>query len=765
MRGYLVRVGWLLTLLLIGVALNGSLGAGHARAQAASVLAAGKGETAGSSSIETLLKAAKEEGYQVILVPPTAPEQPADAASESDLISMTTGIEARARAARRALAQVLTVAPGLPAYLADKVQRNAEIHSVSPWWPIQAFGLAAVLLLVGYGVSRLWDRWAAQYFVTLFHPEPANRSEKISYLLTRAVLMTVSVAIQAAVAGLLIVGFAPEAPPWRNTMVLTLLGTVLARVTIVIFRALIAPDAPSHRMIRLPDAEARSLYHSFAAVTWLSAVVGVVCLLTDMLGIEPDPHHLIVIAAGLAVSIMFSAIAIRHRQPIGQAILGDRPEEAGIAWRLLARLWHVIAVVYLMGAWAVSAVRLLLHLPGAIGLILDPLLGLVFGFSAYAILLLLVDRFFQRRGLMEMGEDAAEQPVRRRGFKELAEDAGAAVIAVTVLLFVADSWTAGSIAGNEAFQGVAEIVIVLFVAYLAYQSVKILIDDRIALESPAAEEERNEDSGEGGGAGTSRLATLLPIFRNFLLAMIVAIAGMVTLSELGIDIAPLFAGAGVVGLAVGFGAQTLIRDIFSGAFFLLDDAFRKGEYIDINGIRGTVEKISIRSMQLRHQLGLLHTVPFGEITSLTNYSRDWVMMKLPLRLTYDTDPEKVRKLVKKLGQELLEHPEIGDKFMEPLKSQGVYMMEDSAMIIRVKFMTKPGDQFMVRKVVYARIRELFEKNGIHFAHREVTVRIADGPGRTLTDDEKEAVTGAVRPILDPPQGSGGGGSASPATAL
>jgi small-conductance mechanosensitive channel len=223
---------------------------------------------------------------------------------------------------------------------------------------------------------------------------------------------------------------------------------------------------------------------------------------------------------------------------------------------------------------------------------------------------------------------------------------------------------------------------------------------------------------------------------------------MIILSNMGVDIAPLFAGAGVIGLAVGFGAQTMIRDIFSGGFFLFDDAFRKGEYIELGEIRGTVEKISLRSFQLRHHNGPLHTIPFGEITQLTNYSRDWVMMKLPLRLTYNTDIERVRKLVKKLGQRLLEHPEVGDLFMQPLKSQGVYRMEDSAMIIRVKFMTKPGDQFVTRKVVYAAIRELFEQEDIKFANKEVTVRMAEDPAVPLSDKEKQAVAAAARRVVD-----------------
>lgn len=154
-------------------------------------------------------------------------------------------------------------------------------------------------------------------------------------------------------------------------------------------------------------------------------------------------------------------------------------------------------------------------------------------------------------------------------------------------------------------------------------------------------------------------------------------------------------------------------------------------------------------MQLRHHNGPLNTVPFGEINFITNFSRDWVVMKLPLRLTYDTDAEKVRKMIKKLGQEMLEDPNLGPQFLQPLKSQGVIQMEDSAMIMRVKFMTKPGDQWVIRRTVFAKIRDLFEREGIKFAHREVTVRLADETGRAqLNESEKQAVSAAARSAVE-----------------
>ena len=169
--------------------------------------------------------------------------------------------------------------------------------------------------------------------------------------------------------------------------------------------------------------------------------------------------------------------------------------------------------------------------------------------------------------------------------------------------------------------------------------------------------------------------------------------------------------------------------------------------VDIASI-GTVEKISVRSFQLRHHKGPLHTIPFGEIRFLTNFSRDWVIMKLPLRVTYDTDVEKVRKLIKKLGVELLDDPVIGKDFIQPLKSQGIIEMQDSAMIIRVKFMTTPNEQWVIRKRVFEEIRELFEREGVRFAHREVTVRLADGKVDDLTPNQKEAVTAAAQSAID-----------------
>ncbi len=232
--------------------------------------------------------------------------------------------------------------------------------------------------------------------------------------------------------------------------------------------------------------------------------------------------------------------------------------------------------------------------------------------------------------------------------------------------------------------------------------------------------------GEDGQQPASRVQTFLPLLEKFLFVVLLLIASLAGLRAMGVDTGPLLAGAGIVGIAIGFGAQTLVRDIVSGVFFLFDDAFRLGEYVEIDQTRGTVEGISIRSMRIRHHRGAVHTVPFGTIQRLTNYSRDWIILKLEFLLAFDTDLKKVKNIVKKIGQELLEDPEYGPLFLEPVKSQGVRRMEQIGIVVGIKFMAKPGEQFILRREVYQRVRDAFEENGIDFARPQVTVQMPGG---------------------------------------
>lgn len=299
--------------------------------------------------------------------------------------------------------------------------------------------------------------------------------------------------------------------------------------------------------------------------------------------------------------------------------------------------------------------------------------------------------------------------------------------------------------GNNIATDMIRFMIILSIGYLIWEIVTLWINRKLAAEQTAAglDISPEELGGEGGGAGSSRLSTILPLVRFTLQAVIVSMTILIALSNIGINVTPLLAGAGVVGIAVGFGAQKLVQDIFSGIFFLIDDAFRAGEYISIEGTLGTVEQISLRSMQLRHHRGAVHTIPYSEIPKLTNFSRDWVIMKLRFTVPFNTDLHKVKKIFKQIGREMMDVPEFKEDFLQPFKSQGALEVNDVGIVIRGKFMAKPGTQFMIRKELYQRVQRNFEANGIQFARKEVRVKLDGDDNADLTEAQKTQIAGAA----------------------
>ena len=704
---------------------------------AAQAVAAGNAD-----ELKRLIDRAHAQGAQVVVIQAPPPAE-AGAAAPGDRIE-DRAIEVRAR-----LRAVLADAPAFPERLGAAILGYSDDLSME--WLAWALLSPFAFLAVGAAAARAFRRWGRGQFPGASAAAPTSRAEKLARLLLDGVMEALGVAIMATAALLLVVAFDRGEDHVRMTQFLIVAQVAGVGVLAAFFRSLFAPHAPACRLLHIPDADAKALYRDVVAVLSLVALAGGTALWIDLLSLDANAHLLSTIAAALASALALGGFAIRHRRAVAGAILGAADARPGRrAARLLARVWHVLAVAYLLAAWAVTTVRLVLDRPAALELVTAPVVVLFGAIGVYGAAMLAIEWAFRcRRGEGGPEPAAVEAPpgLPLRTYKGLAERAAGLVVTGLAIWSVLVVWGVDLTADGGVLRSLWEMLLVGFLAWLAAAAVNVAVDRRIAAEGGFAVAERGD---EGGAGGASRLATLLPLLRNFVLVAIAAIFAMIALSELGVDIAPLFAGAGVVGLAVGFGAQTLIRDVFSGAFFLVDDAFRVGEYIDIGTVKGTVEKISIRSMQLRHHKGPLHTVPFGGIAHLTNFSRDWVIMKLPLRLTYDTDVEKVRKLIKTLGQELLDHPVIGGAFLDPLKSQGVYQMEDSAMIVRVKFMTRPGEQFVVRKLVYQRIREMFEREGIKFAHREVTVRVTGDPeGQPVSEGAREAAAGAARAVIDP----------------
>jgi len=347
----------------------------------------------------------------------------------------------------------------------------------------------------------------------------------------------------------------------------------------------------------------------------------------------------------------------------------------------------------------------------------------------------------------EAGKDAGKELAHVERFIPILRHCLSFSIAGIVFFWLLKVWGFDIRVGDTITHAAFKIIVVLLISYVAWKLAENAINRKLA---EIKHLHPDEEAEEMGGAGGSRVGTLLKLLRKFLLFTLITMMSMIILSAIGVNIGPLLAGAGIVGLAIGFGSQTLVKDIVSGVFFLIDDAFRLGDYVESGQVKGTVENISIRSLRLRHPRGMIYTVPYSHLGSVTNYSRDYIIMKLEFRVPYGTDINKVKKIIKKINDGIEQDEVLGPKLLAPIKSQGVKELDDSGMIMRIKFKTKPGDQFGIRREIFSQLQKSFEKSGIQFAHRQVIVQLPQekaADSTTAGEPGEAASTSASKQIL------------------
>ncbi len=639
--------------------------------------------------------------------------------------AMIGGMEQQATRLReswRAMLAAVPELPGVPLFFGARLigERSPDVLL----WV--ALGMAAIFV-VGLLAEQLYRRAIRDLRRQVYAAQPPTLGARVGYGLMALALDFVGIVVfaLATIAAFFVLHHGHV--PVRLT-VMTYVGAVFAvRLVALITCFLLAPRAASLRLLPADDRTARLLYRRIMRLAIAWALIFPTIKLLQELGLERDLVHLLTNLGAAVVVALLIHLIWQSREPVARAIRSAesaRARTAGARVReIFGRLWHILAIFYVFAIWALTEVSFALGLEVRAGAALGSLLLVIALPLADLALRAAIREFLTAKG------GAEAEAYGRVGYR-------AGRILLVILAVVVFAWLWGvdlfdfapGGMGERALSTILDVGLTLLVAYVGWELAKTLIDRRLALEADASGP--SELGGEGGGKGASRLRTLLPLFRKFLMITLAVMVAMLVLSALGVNIGPLLAGAGVVGIAIGFGAQTLVRDIVSGVFFLADDAFRLGEYIDVGSVRGTVEHISIRSLRLRHHRGALHTIPFGEIQYLTNHSRDWVIMKLEFRVPYDTDLVKVKKIFKKIGAEMQADPVMGPNLLDPPKSQGVLEMDDSAMIVRAKFMAKPGEQFVIRRELFQRVQKEFEAAGIQFARRQVSVYVPPtaGPG-------------------------------------
>lgn len=237
----------------------------------------------------------------------------------------------------------------------------------------------------------------------------------------------------------------------------------------------------------------------------------------------------------------------------------------------------------------------------------------------------------------------------------------------------------------------------------------------------------------------TRVKTLLPIVRNIVLSVFAVLFGLVLLSEVGINVTPLLAGAGVIGVAFGFGAQTMVKDFLTGFTIVLEDLIRVGDVVTLGGCNGVVEKITLRKVQLRDVAGIVYTIPFSEITTIQNMTKDFSFYVMDIGVAYKEDTDRVIDVLRQVDEDLRQDPVYSGHILESLEILGVDRFEDSAVIIKARIKTEPIKKWMVGREFNRRMKQAFDRAGIEipFPQRTVTVVSAQSP----FDGDKSAIPG------------------------
>jgi small-conductance mechanosensitive channel len=652
-------------------------------------------------------------------------------------------IDQKAVLIRQNAASVFASIGSLPAALATAHAKLSAGDGVAGYLVI----LVALAILVAAGAAA---EWVYSYLVghlrrKLRGVASEGRNGWLRQTFGLLLLNLVGIAIFAAgyVSAFLVLWQGNEAR--RQLAAGVLAGILAVRATRCFAEFLFAPASVGDRIIPVTQEGARYFHDGVIRISVVGAIALVAAYLLGIWSGDVHTRLLLMMVASTVFLIYSARIVWGGRQHASHAFLstGDGGEASGWPMRVLAYAWAPLVIAYLV----------LFYLAALIAALAGAPIGIARALAALIIVVVAVpvlDRFV---GLALHSRRSANllDPTAAPGHQNLVLRRAARIIILLVAILAVLGMFGVTAAARQTLGGwlvelVFNIGVVVLIAYVLRELAIAAINRRLA----------KEGLPEGGGSGldlvqASRLKTILPLVRRALQFAIIVVAALMILSSLGVDIGPLLAGAGVIGLAVGFGSQTLVKDLISGLFFLLDDAFRAGEYIEVAGIGGEVERINTRSLSLRTPLGAVHTIPFGGIDAVANYSRDWAIVKMEFRVTYDTDMTKVKKIFRRIGEELAQDPELAPGFLQPFKFQGVKAMEETGILLRGKFMAIPGAQFQIRKQIYERVQKAFAEEGIKFAQRRVQVDLP--PGVDLDDQAKETISNAAAAALasEPPK--------------
>jgi small conductance mechanosensitive channel len=478
------------------------------------------------------------------------------------------------------------------------------------------------------------------------------------------------------------------------------------------------------------------------------------------MGMPGGLHVFLMKFLGLAITLMLLTLVMQNKDSVNQWLrqgysTGDEDSKAGKKRyrftmvgnfnRRFADVWHILVIIIVLGI----SLTWLLEIEG----------GMIFlfsGFSWTAFVLVIagflvrvihrgVDRLFRISHDIKTGFPGLEERANR--YQPFVIQTLKAVVWVIAVFSIFEAWGLGTLswlfspAGGHIVGEMVILTLIIIGAFVLWEVISMLIERSLTRET---EKE----------FGSTRKLTLLPLLRNVVRISLGVIAAMLVLSQIGINIGPLLAGAGVVGLAVGFGAQTLVRDVITGAFILLEDAISVGDWVTAGGYSGSVERLSVRTVTLRDLSGTVYLIPFSEVTSVTNFNRGYGYALIDASVAYRERYDEVVEALQDVAKELREDESWGRYIIGGLEVLGMNKLGDSAVEIRVRLKTLPMRQFAVRRAFLEKMKRIFDERGIEipFPHHTVWFGVdkeGAAPPLYIAEKDKKMITEAVD---KPPEG-------------
>jgi small conductance mechanosensitive channel len=554
-------------------------------------------------------------------------------------------------------------------------------------------------------------------------PSPGGgRWFRLPFLIAHTALDLAAVAAFCGAAYFTMAFVEPDALTRKVTLAFVT-ANVVQRAIHTVGRALLAPQASGLRVLPLSDGDAAYLFvwvRRFANIT----IYGRLAVeAAAALGVPPGAVATLRLLLGLVVALLVIVLVLQNRTSVAGLLAGAGKGAGADAVRLgirrrFADVWHVAAIGYVVAVFLVWG----LEIRGGFEIIWQATALTAVIAVAAVVGVRGLERLLRRA--FDIGEDTKRRlpgfEARANRYLAIVHHVLRAIVYAVAAFAVLEAWGVDAFGwfasdlGRRVLGAAATVALLAVLAVIVWELASTAIERRLQ----AAER-------EPGGAG-ARALTLLPLLRTIILVTLASIVVMVALSQIGVDIGPLLAGAGIIGLAVGFGAQTLVKDIITGMFILLENQIAVGDVVKIKDQAGLVEALTIRTIRLRDLNGNVFIVPFSEVTTVENMTKDYSRYVFDVGVSYDSDVDQVMAVLREIGAELQSDPKFRDHILQPLEILGLERFEDSAVVVRARITTRPIKQWDVGREFNRRMKKRFDELGIQFPFPQRTVRIETG---------------------------------------